>query len=181
MRIFSRLIAVAVALGLAVGGVLVAVEIVIAELDREPLVIPHDEWYRTARTNDWSSGTARQISLVLLVVGAVLLLLQLARRRPAALIMEAGPTGHPAALNRRGIERSLERTVGRVDGVASAKARISSKRTRVTANSNRRQAGDLEARVTRAAEQRLAALRLANPPPLSVNLQTPQATTGSQS
>ncbi len=62
------------------------------------------------------------------------------------------------------------RAVSRVDGVASAKARISSKRTRVTASSNRRLPGDLEARVTRAAEERLSALRLASPPPLSVRL-----------
>ena len=181
MRIVSRLIAVAVALALAVGGVLVAVEIVIAEIPRDPLVIPHDRWYQSARTNAWSSATARQISIGLVAAGLALLLLQLARRRPTVLAMEAGPSGHPAALNRRGIERSLVRAVSRVDGVGSAKAKISGKRTRVTASSSRRLPGDLEARVTRAAEQRLAELRLASPPPLSVSLQNPQAATRSPS
>lgn len=178
MRILTRLVAVAVALALAVGGLLVAVEIVLAEIGRDPLVIPYDDWYRSARSNDWSSSLARQISFGLVGAGVVLLLLQLARRRPTTLAMEPGPSPHPAAINRRGVEQSLERAVGRVDGVASAKARISSKRARVTASSNRRLPGDLEARVTRAAEQRMAALRLASPPPLSVTLHSPQATTG---
>ena len=86
--------------------------------------------------------------------------------------MEAGGSTHRADLNRRGIERSLVRAVSRVDGVASAKARISNNRARVTASSNRRLPGDLQARVTRAAEERMAALRLAHPPALSVRLQT---------
>ncbi len=170
VRVLSRLIALAVALGLVVGGVLVAVEIAVAELGREPWVIPYDQWYQSARTNAWSSPSTRRLALVLAAVGLLLLLLQLARRRPTALSMERGVSTHSADLHRKGIERSLVRAVSRVDGVASAKAKISSSRTRVTASSNRRLPGDLEARVTQAAEQRLAALRLASPPALSVTL-----------
>jgi hypothetical protein len=173
MRILSRLIALALALGLVVGGVLIAVEIVVAEIGREPWVIPYDRWYRSARTNAWSSPSTRQLALVLVVAGLLLLLLQLARRRPRALAMETGPSVHSADLNRKGIEQSLERAVNRVDGVSSAKARISSSRTRITASSGRRLPGDLEARVKQAAEQRMAALKLASPPPLSVTLQSP--------
>jgi len=170
VRILSRLIALALALGLVVGAVLVAVEIVVAELGREPWVIPYDRWYQSARTNDWSSPSTRRLALVLVVAGLILLLLQLARRRPTALSMETAASTHSADLNRRGIERSLVRAVSRVDGVASAKAKISRSRTRVTASSNRRLPGDLEARVTQAAEKRLAALQLASPPALSVRL-----------
>jgi hypothetical protein len=172
LRILSRLIALAVALVLVVGGLLVAVEIVVAEVANGPWVIPYDEWYRNARTNGWSSTSTRQVALAMTAAGAVLLLVQLARRRPAVLEMEAKRRGQPTALSRRGVERSLERSVSKVDGVASAKVRISSKRARVTTTSHRRLPGDLEARVTAAAEQRLSALRLAQPLPLSVRLQT---------
>ena len=170
MRILSRLLALAVALALAVGGALVAVEIVAAELADDPLVIPYDKWYRSARTNDWSSSLARQVSVALLAAGLVLLLLQVAKRRPAVLAMKPTGAGRSAALQRRGVERSLVRAVSRVDGVASAKATITSSRTRVAATTNRRLPGDLEDRVKRAAEARLAALHLATPPPLSVRL-----------
>jgi len=170
MRILSRLIALALALGLLVGGVLIAVEIVVAEIGRDPWVIPYDRWYRSARTNSWSSPSTRQLAIVLVAIGIILLLLQLARRRPAALALERGGSAHSADLNRRGVERSLVRTVTRVDGVSSATAKISKNRTQVTASSNRRLPGDLEARVKTAAEQRLSALRLADPPALSVRL-----------
>lgn len=173
MRIVSRLIALALAVGLVVGGVLVAVEIVIAEIGRAPWVLPYDQWYESARTNAWSSPSTRQLALVLAVAGLLLLLLQLARRRPRALALETGSSDHSADLHRRGIERSLVRAVTRVDGVSSATAKISSSRTRVTASSTRRLPGDLEARVKQAAEQRMAAFKLASPPALSVTLHSP--------
>ncbi|MBA2750943.1 MAG: hypothetical protein H0U41_01725 [Actinobacteria bacterium] len=173
MRIVSRLIALALALGLVVGGVLVAVEIVIAEIGRAPWVIPYDQWYESARTNAWSSTSTRQLALVLAVAGLLLLLLQLARRRPRALALETGSSDHTADLHRRDIERSLVRAVTRVDGVSSATAKISNSRTRITASSTRRLPGDLEARVKQAAEQRMAAFKLASPPALSVTLHSP--------
>ena len=172
MRLLSRLISLALALALVVAGVVVAVEIAMAEFRSEPWVIPYDEWYRSARVNTWSSQSTRQLALALVAAGLLLLVLQLVRRRPTALDMEAGGSTHHADLNRRGVERSLVRAVSRVDGVASAKARISRHRTRVTASSNRRLPGDLQARVTQAAEQRMAALHLARPPQLSVRLHT---------
>ncbi len=172
MRVLSRLIALAVALALMVGGMVVAAEIAMADFRSEPWLIPYDEWYQSARVNAWSSTATRRLALALAAAGLLLLVLQLMRRRPTALAMEAGGSRHHADLDRRGVERSLVRAVIRVDGVASARARISETRARVTASSNRRLPGDLEARVTRAAEERLAALRLARPPALSVRLQT---------
>lgn len=171
-RILSRLISLAVALALAAGGALVAVEVVVAEYGSGPWVIPYDDWYRSARTNTWSSTPARQVALALLASGLLLLFVQLARRRPVALPMEAKRSGHPALLSRRGVERSLTRTVSRVDGVATAKVKISKARARVNTTTNRRLPGDIEARVSTAAQQRLAALRLADPPQLSVRLRS---------
>lgn len=170
MRVFSRLIALALALALAVAGVLVAVEIVVAELGRDPWVLPHDRWYQDARENAWSSPSVRVLFLVLALAGLVLLLVQLKKRRPQSLPMERGQGGHRVVVSRRSAERSLERAVTRVDGVAAAKARLSESRARVTASSNRRLPGDLEKRVADAAQQRLAAMRLATVPEVAVRL-----------
>ncbi|MDP8992854.1 MAG: DUF6286 domain-containing protein [Actinomycetota bacterium] len=171
MRILGRLVALAVSLGLVVGGALVAVEIVVAELGAGPWVIPYDRWYLSARKNAWSSASARTLFLAMAGAGLVLLVLQVVKRRPRSLPLEAGGAQHTAAVRRRGLERSLVRAVTRVDGVATAKARVSEKRARVTASSNRRLPGDLEQRVTEAARQRLAAMKLARPPEVAVRLQ----------
>ena len=170
MRILSRLIALAVALALVVGGVLVAVEIVLAELGWQPWVVPHDQWYEEGRQNAWSSSSVRALFLALAVVGLVLLLLQATKRRPLALLMERRQDGHPVAVGRRSLEQSLVRSITRVAGVAAAKVRLSENRARVRASSNRRLPGDLEARVARAAEQRLSALKLATTPEVVVRL-----------
>ena len=49
MRVVNRVIAAVLALALLVGGLLVAVEIVVAGFDRRPWVLPHDRWYASAR------------------------------------------------------------------------------------------------------------------------------------
>lgn len=170
MRMVSRLLAVALSLALLAGGILVAVEVVVAEFGRDPWVLPHDQWYRSASETSWSASSSRWLFSGLIAAGVILLLLQLARRRPAALPLEAQNPQHPAEVRRRSVERSLARVVGRVDGVAMAKARVSPGRARVRAMTNRRLIGDLEARVSRAAEQRLASLHLAAPPPVKVRI-----------
>ncbi len=170
MRIVSRLIALAVSLALVAGGVLVAVEIVVAELGWEPWVVPHDQWYEEARENAWSSPSVLVLFLAMAAVGLVLLVLQVTKRRPRALLLEPRQDGYPVAVGRRGLERSLVRSITRVDGVATAKVRLSERRARIRASTNRRLPGDLEARVARVAEQRLSAMKLATTPQVVVRL-----------
>ena len=168
MRVANRVAAAVLALGLLVGGLLVAVEIVVAGFDRRPWVLPHDEWYDSARTRAWESAPPRWIFIGLVVAGLLLLLLQLARRRPTTLAMAPGAL--PAEVGRRGLERSLAREATRVDGVASARTRIKNERAEVVASSNRRQTGDLPPRVTQALDRRLGALGLARPPAVQVKV-----------
>ncbi len=170
MRVLSRLIALAVALALAVGGVLVAIEVVVAEVGRGPWVIPHDQWYQDARENAWSSLSVRMLFLVLALAGLLLLVLQLKKRRPRSLPMERTQDGHSVDVSRRSLERSLERSITRVDGVATAKARLSESMARITASTNRRLPGDLEKRVAQTTQQRLSAMNLATAPEVVVRL-----------
>ena len=169
MRIANRVLAAVLGLGLLVGGLIVAVEIVVAGFDRQPWVLPHDDWYRSARQRTWDSAPPRWIFIGLVVAGLALLLLQLTRRRPAALALTPGAV--PADVGRRSLERSLAREAARIDGVAGAKTKIGKDKAEVVATSNRRQTGDLEPAVSQAVDRRLAAIGVARPPTVRVKVQ----------
>jgi len=170
MRVANRVVAALLALALMVGGLLVAVEIVVAGFDRRPWVLPHDRWYRSARLRSWESAPARWIFIALLAAGLLLLFLQLVRRRPTVLPLTDGAV--PADLGRRSLERSLARTASDLDGVAAARVKIGEARAEVVATTNRRQAGDLQARVAEAIEGRVQSLGLARPPGVRVKVHT---------
>jgi hypothetical protein len=144
------------------------VEIVVAAFDRKPWVLPHDQWYRSARTRSWESAPARWIFIGLVVAGLALLLLQLARRRPAAL--DLTPAAVPADLGRRSLERALVREASRVDGVVGAKVRVDGDKADVVATTNRRGTAELQPRVVEALDRRVGSLGLARPPAVRVKV-----------
>jgi len=168
MRVANRVLAAVLGLALFAGGLLVAVEIVVAGFDRRPWVVPHDDWYTSARLLTWESAPPRWIFIGLVVAGLALLISQLARRRPSTLALTPG--GVPADVARRSLERSLAREALRVDGVAAAKAKVSNDRAEVVATSNRRQTDDLGPLVTQAIDRRMGALGLARPPAVRVKV-----------
>lgn len=168
MRVANRILAAVLALALAVGGVLVAVEIVVAGFDRRPWVLPHDRWYTSARLRSWESAPTRWIFIGLVAAGLLLLLLQLARRRPATLALAPGAV--PTDLGRRSLEKALVREATRIDGVGAAKAKVDEDKVQVVATSNRRQTADLEPTVAQALDRRMAALGLARPPAVRVKV-----------
>ena len=131
MKIANRVLAVAAALGLLAGGVLVAVEIALAGLGREPWIIPYDDWYSSARAEQWDSPGARSLFLAVGVAGMVLVALQLMRARPRSIPLESGVA--QAGLARRSLEQTLVRTAESQPGVATATARIRRHRARIVA------------------------------------------------
>ena len=168
MRLVNRVLAAVLALGLLVGGLAVAVEIVVAGFDRRPWVLPHDDWYRSARLRTWDSAPPRWIFIGLVAAGLLLLFVQLARRRPAALALTPGAV--PADVGRRSLERSLAREARTVDGIAAAKAKVGKDKAEVVASSNRRQTDDLEPVLSHALDRRMAAIGLARPPAVRVKV-----------
>ena len=169
MRVANRVLAAVLALALLVGGLIVAVEIVVAGFDRRPWALPHDDWYRSARLRTWDSAPPRWIFIGLVAAGLLLLGVQLARRRPTALALTPGAV--PADVGRRSLERSLTREATSVDGIAAAKARVGKEKAAVVASSNRRQTDDLEPVVSQALDRRMAAIGLARPPAVRVKVQ----------
>ncbi|MDP8975689.1 MAG: alkaline shock response membrane anchor protein AmaP [Actinomycetota bacterium] len=163
MRVANRALAAAVALALLVGGLLVAAEIVVAGFGAEPWLLPHDQWYRSGVDNAWSSPASRWFFVALTAAGVALLALQVARRRPEALPLRPDQPAAAVEVSRRSLERSLERAAGRVDGVASAKARVSPSRAHLSAKTDSLAGPDLEAGVAEAARKQLRALGLPEP------------------
>lgn len=131
MRVVNRVLAVAAAMGLLAGGVLVAVEIALAGLGRGPWIIPYDEWYSSARAEQWDSSGARSLFLAVGVAGMAIVALQLMRARPRSVPLEGGVTH--AGLARRSLEQTLVRTAESQPGVARATARVRRRRARIVA------------------------------------------------
>jgi len=168
VRVLNRIVAAVLALALLVGGLLAAVEIVVAGFDHRPWVLPHDHWYHSARTRSWESAPTRWLLIGLVAAGLLLLLLQVAKRRPTALPLI--PATVPADLGRRSLERALVRAASRVDGVSSAKVRVDGDQAEVVAATNRRQTAELHPRLSAALDRRVASLGLARPPAVRVKV-----------
>lgn len=168
MRVANRVLAVAAALGLTVGGLLVAVEIAWAQLGNRPWLLPYDSWYTDARANRWDSLPARSLFLTLTLAGLVLLALQLFRGRPRSIPLGEGKAR--AGLTRRSLEQTVARTAASQDGVAAAKATIRRRSIRVRAVTRRTQ-GDIQPRVEEAARRCLHDLGIDGALELAVQVQ----------
>jgi hypothetical protein len=163
LRILNRVVAVLLALVLVVGGVLVAVEIGISALDRQPWIVPHDDWYQEGRSTAWSDGDAHLLFALLTAAGLALLALEVRRRRAQAIDLDDLTDSARADLDRRGLERWLAAQLGDVEGATGARASVGKKRVHVSASTPQRDVADVERRLEQAATERLGELRMAKP------------------
>lgn len=164
MRTFSRLVAVVLALALAAGGLLVAIEIVLAGVGAGPWVVPYESWYVDGRSTMWDAAGVRRVFVLILILGVVLLLSGLLRRRPLSLSLSTRHELVGTSVARRSLERSLSRAATSVEGVERATSSATDTRARVVATSSGHETGDLEELVTAAVNERLGRLRLAGQP-----------------
>ena len=171
MRVLNRAVSAVLALVLLVGGVVVALEILAGYFGREePLLLPWDEWYRTAIETPWRDADLRLAFVLLIVAGVLLLLLETASRRPQAVAMAGRDGAAPADLDHRGLERWLAARLTTVDGVSSPKVRISKKGAAVDATTPGRSVERVRDQVRVAAGTALDELDLARPLPLRVRI-----------
>lgn len=163
VRTTNRIVSALLAVALLVGGLLVAVEVVLAGLDKDHWILPHEGWARSARDTSYTDRSARILFLVLAVIGLALLLLELIRRRPPALPMTGHDRGVDADLDRRGIERWLATRMADVEGATGAKAKINRRAVEITAQTPQRDVADVQRRLERAAQDNVDELDLAQP------------------
>lgn len=163
VRTTNRIVSALLAIALLVAGLVIAVEVVLAALDKEHWLLPHEDWARSARETAYSDRSAKIFFLLLALAGLALLLLELVRRRPPALRMAGRGSGLDADLDRRGIERWLSTRLADVEGAAGAKAKITRKAVEVKAQTPQRDVADVQRRLERAAQDNLDQLDLAQP------------------
>lgn len=170
MAVLDRVLSAVLAFALLVGGLLVAVEIVLAGLGRGPWFVAHDRWAASARTTPWSDADVRLALAGLVVLGVLLLVVAGARRRPEELPLVARGGGVVSTLDRRTVERWLVGQVEGVDGVSGAGVRIRHGSTSVEATSLGRDVGAVEPGVREVASSSLASLDLDRVPRVRVRV-----------
>lgn len=163
VRTTNRIVSALLAIALLVGGIVVAVEVVLAALDKGHWLLPHEDWARSARETVFTDRSARLLFLLIAAIGLALLLLELVRRRPPALPMADRDGGVESDLDRRGIERWLSTRLSTVEGVTGPKAKITRRTVEVSAQTPQRETTDVQRRLEAAAQENLDQLDLAQP------------------
>jgi Family of unknown function (DUF6286) len=170
MRLTNRLLSVVLASLVAAAGAVVAVEIALAALSDPHWVLPWPRWHRWALDHTWAADPVVVTCWVLVAVGLVILFVGVVRYRPVAVPAEPLGAGVTASVRRSSLERSLQRASQQIDGISAATVKVSRRRVRVSARSNRRDTGGLKQAVTDSVAARLGALRLAKQPDLRVRV-----------
>jgi hypothetical protein len=172
MKLTNRVLSVLVALALLVLGVLVVVEIVwvLGLGGTREVLLPYPATTDYLAGLTWGSRTARAILAGLVVVGALLLVYELRRRKPGLLRMASTEGSVTTGVDRRALEKAAAAAATDVDGIGKATARVSARRVSVSATSGLRDAAGLQGQVTAALQSWMDGLDLAKPPALSVRV-----------
>ncbi len=160
MSTVNRVLAALLALALFLGGLLVAVECVLAALRRPGWVIPRERWTTALTSTAWNETLVRLVAAGVVVVGLLLLLAALRRGAPGTLALPTTTDGVDVRAQRRGVEHSVESAARRTDGIIGARARVTRHAVKVTAATSLRDPGDTASAVRRAVDARLGELGL---------------------
>jgi uncharacterized protein DUF6286 len=155
--------AVPVATLLLGAGALTVIEIVLARLERAPLVVPRAELAQRIAASTWDHSVVLLGAGLAALVGILLLLLAVLPGRTRAVLVGSADTDMLLAIGRRSLRRLLARDARRVVGVQ--RARVAVRRRRIVVHAHGRAGAPVEARgeVREALERRLADLQLTGP------------------
>ena len=170
VRILLRVLAVLLAAGLLVLGLLVAVNVLLAALHRGSWYLPYPSLARDLRHTVWAAGTVRAAAIGACLVGLLLLGLAVRSTRPAALPLAPGPAGVDTEVSRRGLQAALAAGVASVDGVQRARVRVHRLRARVEATSRLRDVAGLPERIEEQVRAALAEIALKHQPTVTVKV-----------
>lgn len=109
MRTLSRLVAALLGLVLLVGGLALALEVLLTAATGKRTLVPYDTWNHWARTHPWNNAIVIWSGLGALLLGLLLLLLTVRRRAPLAV-----PGAHRSDMTVSFARRPLEQAVGRL-------------------------------------------------------------------
>jgi hypothetical protein len=158
--ITNRVLSVLLALLLLAGGLLVAVEIVLAQLGRPALLIPWSAWVSWLGGQTWDTTIVRLVLAGLVVVGLVLLVLALRPGKPRRLALPATGSNLQVSIARRALQQNLADTAARASGVASASAKARRRTVTVTATTANPNTTEVQKAAQAAVDQRIKQLGL---------------------
>lgn len=170
MRAFTRALSAALALALLAIAVLAIVEVILAAADRDPWLVPHDEWLADLREATWRDDGVVIAGIILLVAGLLLLATQLVRRPPAWLRISGASPGSQSEVATRGVVQAVRDAATGVDGVSQARAHATRSGMKVAARTNRRTDDGLRDSVQSAVDGTLAPLHLEPAQPADVRV-----------
>jgi hypothetical protein len=142
MTVVNRILAALLALVLLLGGLLAAIEIVLAQMGRPPWLVPHPQWSAWLGQRPLTDGLMRAAMAGLVVLGLLLMLAALRRGKPHNLTLPSNIEGVQVTASRRGIERSLREAGKRVSGVRAVDVRAGRRTVKVRTYTASRSGGD---------------------------------------
>jgi hypothetical protein len=130
VTVVNRLLGLVLGLAVAAAGVVVVGEVALAISDREPWLVDRSALDRHFSQLTWTNRDVLPVSVLLIVIGLVLLVLQLKPRRPSTLRLPSDELRR-ASIERRGVEGRLATVAQQEDDVVRASAKVSRSRATV--------------------------------------------------
>lgn len=156
----NKILAVVLALVLFLGGLLAAVEIVLAQAGRHYWLVPRQQWSSWLHRQQWETPVIRTVLIVLLLLGVLLLLAALRRGKPRDLAVPSQVDAVEVSMSRREVEKTVAAAARQTSGVQSATASASRRSITVNAQTLTRATGDLRDQTRAAVAARLDDLGL---------------------
>jgi hypothetical protein len=175
MKLVDRLLAFVLSLALIIGAAVVVIEVVAQRTGADPVLADWPAVLRWARDTSWGAAPVRLFSILLTIVGLALVVAQLKPRRPSQVSLDSGSDTTDATVTRRSLARTLRSAVTDVDGVSDAVVTVRRHCIRVRAWTRAIQPSavtPMRETISQAVRDRLDAVRLKQPPTLSVRLST---------
>lgn len=127
MRVANRLLSLLLGIVLLAGGLLIALEAVLAAAGQSTWLVPADQWYEFLTETLLGDTVVLVTALAVGVVGLVVLVVELRRWRPVRLPVHLEAADGDWWVARRSAERRLEGAAGKVSGVAGARAKLAAR------------------------------------------------------
>ena len=136
MTPLRRFLALLVAVTLAAVAAVVIAEAVGIRTGESPVLVPVDDWEQRLTTGDWRAWSADAwtiASAIALGVGLLLVVLQLIPHRTTTLDRRRADGEREVRFGRNGLNERLRELLVDEDGVVGGKAKVSKRKTKVTA------------------------------------------------
>lgn len=175
MRIANRVLAFILAVALLAASVIVIIEVIAHALNHPPVIVDWTTWQQWADRTAWNQAVIKNWSIVLIVAGAVLLLLELKPRRIRRLRLASDTDATDAAITTKGLAGTVHAAAVDVDGIRRATVGATARKVSVKATSaahNKPAADALREPLTHAVQARIDGLALQRPPRLSIHITT---------